>query len=200
MGWVVNAMPRPIYSRERDPVPTVQEVGWAPGPVWTGAVNLAPTGIRSPDLPTRSESLYRLCYPGPWRLCSRTHINTRVLTTVNAQIRILVSRSARMWCCTAWYGLAFGDNEYDWMIISMGRQKTLLLCHLTEKGSRKTSPTAPPVHKMSNSLVASIWTTLQTHFALPRDCASTVTNNAAIVNVQPWCRAAYQQNKELSWC
>ena len=25
-----------------------------------------PTGIRSPDLPARSESLYRLGYPGPW--------------------------------------------------------------------------------------------------------------------------------------
>jgi len=31
-----------------------------------GADNLAhPTGIRSPDRPTRSESLYRLSYPGP---------------------------------------------------------------------------------------------------------------------------------------
>jgi hypothetical protein len=30
-----------------------------PGPVWTGAVNLAPTGIRSPAPPVRSESLSR---------------------------------------------------------------------------------------------------------------------------------------------
>ena len=28
----------------------VQVDGWAPGPVWTGAENLALTGIRSPDL------------------------------------------------------------------------------------------------------------------------------------------------------
>jgi hypothetical protein len=28
----------------------VQEGGWAQGPVWTGADNLATTGIRSPDL------------------------------------------------------------------------------------------------------------------------------------------------------
>ena len=28
------------------------------------AENLAPTGIRSPDLPARSQSLYRLSYPG----------------------------------------------------------------------------------------------------------------------------------------
>jgi hypothetical protein len=33
-----------------------------PGPVWTGAENLAPTGIRSPDRPARSKSLYRLSY------------------------------------------------------------------------------------------------------------------------------------------
>jgi hypothetical protein len=39
--------------------------GWDPGPVWTGAENLASTGIRSPDRPARSESLYRLRYPGP---------------------------------------------------------------------------------------------------------------------------------------
>jgi hypothetical protein len=26
-GWVVNATPRPLYSRERDPVPIVQEAG-----------------------------------------------------------------------------------------------------------------------------------------------------------------------------
>jgi hypothetical protein len=29
------------------------------------AENLAPTGIRSPDLPACSESLYPLSYPGP---------------------------------------------------------------------------------------------------------------------------------------
>ena len=47
----------------KDQVPTVQEAGWTPGPVWTGAENLASTGIRSPDRPARSQSLYRLRYP-----------------------------------------------------------------------------------------------------------------------------------------
>jgi len=28
----------------KDPVPIVQEAGWAPGRVWTGAEYLAPTG------------------------------------------------------------------------------------------------------------------------------------------------------------
>ena len=35
------------------------------GPVWAGSENLAPTEIRSPELPARSESLHRLSYPGP---------------------------------------------------------------------------------------------------------------------------------------
>ena len=53
-------MPRPLFTPGKDPVPIVEEAGWAPGPVWTGAENLAPTGIRSPDRPARSQSLYRL--------------------------------------------------------------------------------------------------------------------------------------------
>jgi hypothetical protein len=61
---VASPTPRPLYPREKDPIPIVQEAGWAPGPVWTAAENLAPTGIRSPDRPARSESLYRLSYRG----------------------------------------------------------------------------------------------------------------------------------------
>jgi len=30
-----------LYARERDPVPTVQEAGWATGLVWDGVENLA---------------------------------------------------------------------------------------------------------------------------------------------------------------
>jgi hypothetical protein len=34
---VVNTKSRPLYLRERELVPIVQEAGWAPGSVWTGA-------------------------------------------------------------------------------------------------------------------------------------------------------------------
>ena len=62
-GW---STPLPgHFTPGKDSVLIVQEAGWAPGPVWTGAENLAPTGIRSLDRPARSESLYRLSYPGP---------------------------------------------------------------------------------------------------------------------------------------
>jgi hypothetical protein len=50
------------FAPGKDPVPIVLEAGWAPGPVWTGAENLARTGIRSQHRPARSQSLYRLSY------------------------------------------------------------------------------------------------------------------------------------------
>jgi hypothetical protein len=61
-GW---STPRPgrLYPG-KDTVPIVKESGWASEPVWICAENLVPTGIRSPDLPARSESLYRLSHPG----------------------------------------------------------------------------------------------------------------------------------------
>ena len=37
---------------------------WVSGLFWTDVENLAPTGIRSPDSPSRSELLYRLRHPG----------------------------------------------------------------------------------------------------------------------------------------
>ena len=58
MGVGGYATPQPLYYREKDPVPIVQEAGWILGPVWKGAENLALTGIRSPGRPTSSESLY----------------------------------------------------------------------------------------------------------------------------------------------
>jgi hypothetical protein len=61
---VVNAVPRPLYPREL-PNTYCMEASWAPGSTWTGAGNLSPTGIRSPNRPTHSETLYRLSYRGP---------------------------------------------------------------------------------------------------------------------------------------
>jgi hypothetical protein len=42
MGMGGERPARAALPRETDPVPIVQEAGWAPGPVWTGAKNLAP--------------------------------------------------------------------------------------------------------------------------------------------------------------
>ena len=59
--------PRPgRFTREKDPLPIVQEAGWASGPVWTSAENLDPHRDSTPERPARSESLYRLRYLGPF--------------------------------------------------------------------------------------------------------------------------------------
>ena len=43
-GWGVSVTPRPLSTPGKDPVPIVQEAGWAPGLVWM-AENLAPLGF-----------------------------------------------------------------------------------------------------------------------------------------------------------
>ena len=45
---MVGSTPRPYFTSGKDPVPIVQEDGWAQGPVWTGGENIAATGIRFP--------------------------------------------------------------------------------------------------------------------------------------------------------
>ena len=75
--WVVNATPRPLYPRERPGTRCVGGwVGLKAG--LEGAENLAATGIRFPDRPARSESLYRLSCPGP-SLDPNTQINVFIL-------------------------------------------------------------------------------------------------------------------------
>jgi len=64
-GWGVSVTPRPLFTPGKDPVPIVHEAGWAPGPVWTGAENLAPTGIRSPDRPACKPVAMPTTLPGP---------------------------------------------------------------------------------------------------------------------------------------
>jgi len=60
-GWVVSSTPRPLFTPGKDPVPILQEAGWAPGPVWTGGKS-RPHRDSIPDRPARSQSLYRLSY------------------------------------------------------------------------------------------------------------------------------------------
>ena len=100
-GCGFSVTPRPPFTSGKDPVPIVQEAGWSPRPVWTGAENLAPTGIRSPDRPARSQSLYRLRYPA--------HIWQRAVSEI--------------WCVfkknSALYHAAFLQNNPTKLLISM---------------------------------------------------------------------------------
>jgi hypothetical protein len=66
--------PAALYPWERPG--TYCTGGWVgPRPVWTGAENLAHTGIWSLDRPARSQSLYQLRYPAHTK-CNNFFINT----------------------------------------------------------------------------------------------------------------------------
>jgi len=61
-GRVVSSTPRLHFTPGKEPVPILQGVGWAPGPVWTDGKS-RPHRDSNPDRPARSRSLYRLSYP-----------------------------------------------------------------------------------------------------------------------------------------
>jgi len=63
---VVSNTPWPHFTPGKDPLPMVQEARWAPGSIMTGG-KFRPHRDSIPDLPTRSQSLYRLSYPAQSR-------------------------------------------------------------------------------------------------------------------------------------
>jgi len=62
-GWEVTVTPRALFTPGKDQVPIVQYTGWAQGRYGQVRKISPSTGIRSPDRPARSQSLYRLSYP-----------------------------------------------------------------------------------------------------------------------------------------
>jgi len=49
---VVSSTPRPHFTPGKDPVPVLQEAGWARGPVWTRGIS-RPLQDSIPDRPDR---------------------------------------------------------------------------------------------------------------------------------------------------
>ena len=61
---MVSSTPRPHFTPGKDPVPILQEAGWAPGPVWTGGKS-RPHRDSIPDRPARSSVAIPTELPGP---------------------------------------------------------------------------------------------------------------------------------------
>ena len=121
MMFGVSVTAWPHLTPGKDPVPIVQEAGWASGPVWPGAESLVPphfpTGIRSPDRPTRRQSLYRLRYP--------SHGYT-LKTNYKSSPKVLAS----------WTHIEEQWHEYCWKEIAVGKlhgklnyQRQVSSCH-----------------------------------------------------------------------
>ena len=148
MGWGVSLTPRPLFTPGKNPVPIVQEAGWAPQLVWTGAENLTPTGIQSPDHPARSQSLYRLRYPA--------HMVTSCLKG---------KRYVGCNTCSRWGATGLKEKDY-WILSWLKRggteaEATLLLCHRNPK--RKHSGPLKRIWKNEANLMAKFGTEICCH-------------------------------------
>jgi hypothetical protein len=120
-GWVVSVTPRPLFTPGKDQVPIVQEGGWAPGPVWTGAENLAPNGIRSPDRLARRQSPYRLSYPAHrWTLGTCNKIGCCASSEFTSLTRFvgLIVRSMKIILLKMWRHLSCYIGIVIWGEIS----------------------------------------------------------------------------------
>ena len=62
-GWGVSVTPRPLFIPGKTRYPLYRRLGGPQGQSGQVRKNLAATGIRSPDRPAHSQSLYRLRYP-----------------------------------------------------------------------------------------------------------------------------------------
>ena len=104
-------MPRPgCFAPRKGPVPIVEGAGWVPGPVWMGMENLTPTRIRSPNRPARSESLYRLSYPGP-----RSAKEYEVYSLMgHVWLLLACSHSYLFYLCDSEVGKMFIVNRFVW--------------------------------------------------------------------------------------
>jgi hypothetical protein len=92
-------MPWPLFTPRKDPVPIVQEAGWAPGPVWTGAENLVPHQDSIP----RPSSLWPVTIPttlpGPFirRDCTKNYgCLLHFYSIINKKYEYILYRNVRI--------------------------------------------------------------------------------------------------------
>ena len=120
-GWVGQQYAlAALYPPGKDPVPILQEAGWAPGPVWMGRKS-RPYRDSIRDHPVRSQSLYQLSYPAHnrWILPDlNVHYWHAKLTeesetvphpgTCLPSLQIFTSYYALIWLwCRPWFFTAF---------------------------------------------------------------------------------------------
>ena len=83
-GWVVSSTLRPQFTPRKDPVPILQEAGWAPGTVCTDGKS-RPHRDSIPDPPARSQSLYRLSYSAHCSDSTRNFLSWNPQVSLSAQ-------------------------------------------------------------------------------------------------------------------
>ena len=79
-GWGVSVTPRPLFTPGKNPL--YMRLGGPQGRSGQVRKISSPTGIRSPDRPARSQSLYRLRYPAHLFRCGTLKIHIHTLTRI----------------------------------------------------------------------------------------------------------------------
>jgi len=80
LEWCLSGqqdVPAEIYPPGKDPVPILQEAGWAPGSVWTSG-KPRPHRDSISDRPARSPSLYRLSNPAHYNVDEKSLNDKRI--------------------------------------------------------------------------------------------------------------------------
>ena len=112
--WGVSVTPQPLFIPGKDPVPIVQEAGWAPGLVWTSAENLAP---------------HRDSIPGPSRLYP-----VAIPTTLPGPHHHIIK-----WRISVWSTRFFSSKRGNISVITWQLDESLHFPHVTEYYKNKIS-------------------------------------------------------------
>jgi len=84
---VVSSTLRPLFTSGIEPVPILQEAGWAPGPVWTGGKS-RPHRDSIPDRPARSSVTIATELPGPPALSLSLSLYIYIYIYIKLQISV----------------------------------------------------------------------------------------------------------------
>ena len=132
----------------KDPVPILQEAGWAPGPVWTG-MKSRPHRDSIPDRLSLSQSLYRLSCPAHKLIIYRSifmdNLKINSMTPLTRCSKLWWSANekvGRIWkkeYATSIYHVYFAISWRDWGKSKQSQpDKTISVLILTQKIKTKS--------------------------------------------------------------
>ena len=107
---------RPHFTLGKDPVPILQEAGWAPGPVWMGGKS-RPNRNSIPYLPARSSVAIPTELPGPHDIVVKSIIEETIMTYLKKKktelprlAPIIFQHDAPESMCSGYYVVRDGRN------------------------------------------------------------------------------------------
>ena len=98
---MVSSTSRPRFTPGKDPVPILQEAGWAPGSVWTGGKS-RPHRESIPDSPARSSVAILTELPGPHTVDIVKNKQCAFMILRCVQCDMIIECGSEAKCCYVW--------------------------------------------------------------------------------------------------